>query len=441
MLTAWAIAMIATLMILLMSGRVGPVAILVLTPLVCGLLAGFGSDLGPMMFEGVRRMAPTAIMLAFAILFFSLMVDAGLFDPVVNFVVRAVRDDPVRVTVGTAILALVVSLDGNGATTYIICVAAMKPLYRQMRLDPLILACLLLLSVAVGHFTPWAGPTARVSGLLGISPTDVYLPLIMPMLVGGVGVVGLAYLFGIRQRRLLARVPGGVTTVADPGGAGTPSQSAIDTLRRPQLLPVNFALTAALLVALVLNIFPLTILFMVASAIALQLNYPSIEVQRERIAAHAPGIFKVLSLTLSAGVFLGVLTGTGMSDALGVQVTQAVPPAIGPYLAPLTTVLALPFYFFISNDAFFVGVLSVLTKAAAEYGLTPLDMARAAVIALPVNLLSPLAASTYVLASLVGVEFAQLQRFAFKWAALLAGGVLITALLMGVIPWCADEPA
>ncbi|MEP7247869.1 MAG: citrate transporter, partial [Gammaproteobacteria bacterium] len=176
-------------------------------------------------------------------------------------------------------------------------------------------------------------------------------------------------------------------------------------------------------------------LFMVASAIALQLNYPNIEMQRERISAHAPSIFKVLSLTLSAGVFLGVLSGTGMSDALGSHMARAMPPEVGPYLAPLTTVLAVPFYFFISNDGFFFGVLPVLTKTAAQYGVTPLEMARAAVIALPVNLLSPLAASTYLLASLVGVEFVQLQRFAFKWAALLAFIVLLAALLMGVIPW------
>ena len=167
MLTAWAVALIATLMILLMRGRIGPVAILVLTPLVFGLLAGFGGDLGAMMLKGVQHMAPTAIMLAFAILFFSLMVDAGLFDPVVNFVVRAVHGDPVRITVGTAILAMVVSLDGNGATTYIICVSALKPLYRQMQLNPLILACLLVLGVAVGHFTPGPGPLRESQGCSG----------------------------------------------------------------------------------------------------------------------------------------------------------------------------------------------------------------------------------------------------------------------------------
>lgn len=262
----------------------------------------------------------------------------------------------------------------------------------------------------------------------------------MPMLVGGAGVIGLAYVFGIRQRRLLSRLPGEALAVADLGSSGPPLQPAIDALKRPRLLLVNFTLTAALLVALMLNVLPLTILFMVASAIALQINYPVIEMQRERIAAHAPNIFKVVSLALSAGVFLGVLIGTGMSDTLGAQVSRAVPPGVGPHLAPLTTVLAVPFYCFIGNDSFFVGVLPVLTKTAAAYGLTPVDIARAAVIGLPVNLLSPLAASTYVLVGLVGVEFAQLQRFAFKWAALLVVIVLISALLMGVIPWRAGEP-
>jgi CitMHS family citrate-Mg2+:H+ or citrate-Ca2+:H+ symporter len=439
MLTTWAIGMIATLMILLMSGRIGPVIVLILTPLVFGLLAGFGGDLGPMMLTGVQRLAPTAIMLAFAILFFSLMVDAGLFDPIVNFVMRTVHGDPVRVTVGTAVLAMMVSLDGNGATTYIICVSAMKGLYRQMRIDPLVLACLLVLSVAIGHFTPWAGPTARVSGLLGIRPTDVYVPLIVPMLVGGAGVIGLAYLFGIRQRRLLSGFPADAIAVPAVEISGPPSHAVVDALKRPRLLLVNFVLTATLLVALVLDVLPLAILFMVASAIALQVNYPAIGMQRERIAAHASNIFKVLAVTLSAGAFMGVLTGTGMSDALGAQATHTLPAAVGPYLAPLTTLLAMPFYFFISNDGFFFGVLPVLINTAEAYGLTPVELARAAVVALPVNLLSPLAASTYVLAGLVGVEFAQLQRFAFKWAVLLALIVLISTLLMGVIPLRAGQ--
>ncbi|MDQ1005097.1 Mg2+/citrate symporter [Neobacillus niacini] len=44
-----------------------------------GLISGFGAELGPMMLEGIQKVAPTGIMVAFAVLYFGLMMDAGLF--------------------------------------------------------------------------------------------------------------------------------------------------------------------------------------------------------------------------------------------------------------------------------------------------------------------------------------------------------------------------
>ena len=146
MLALLAFAMVATFMALIMSGRVSALVALSLTPVVFGVMAGHGLDLGPMMLDGIKALAPTGVMLAFAILYFGLMTDAGLFDPLVRQVVRLADGDPVRITVGSAILALAVSLDGDGSTTYLICCTAMLPLYRRMGLNPLILACLLMLA-------------------------------------------------------------------------------------------------------------------------------------------------------------------------------------------------------------------------------------------------------------------------------------------------------
>ena len=438
MLTLWAVAMIATLMILIMSGRISPIVVLIVTPLTFGLLAGFGGELGPMMLKGVGQLAPTAVMLAFAILYFGLMVDAGLFDSVVRFVVRIVHGDPVRITVGTVVLALMVSLDGNGATTYIICTSAMVPLYRRMGLSPLILACLLVLSVSIGHIAPWAGPTARVAIALGIDPSEIYLSLLPAMLVGALGVLALAYRFGIRHRRMLAREDAQVLP-ADASGVGIqPSPTTHDSTRHPKLFLVNLIVTLGLLAGLVFSVLPLPILFMIASAIGLQLNYPTLEAQKVRIVAHAPTILRVVLLTFASGIFFGVLNGTGMNDALGAQVAHAMPPQLGPYLAPIAAGISLPFYYLGSNDGFFFGVLPVLTKTAGQYGLSPVQMARAAVMAIPVGLLSPVAPSTYVLVSLVEIEYSQLQRFALKWALLLSLILLVAAIATGAIPLRGD---
>jgi CitMHS family citrate-Mg2+:H+ or citrate-Ca2+:H+ symporter len=438
MLTVLAFGMVATFMTLIMTRRVTAMVALILVPIAFGLLAGFRGDLGPMMLEGVRNLAPTGVMLAFAILYFGLMVDAGLFDPLVRLIVRLVHGDPVRIVAGSAVLALLVSMDGDGSTTYIICVSAMLPLYRRIGLDPLILACLLMLACGVTNITPWGGPTARAASALGLDPAELFVPLVPAMLAGAAGVIFLGVMLGRAERRRLGRLSadGALHAPAD-------TQLASDLVRqndmteRPKLLAVNLALTAALLVALVAGVLPLPVLFMIATAIALVVNYPSPDMQKARIAAHAPNILAVVSVIFAAGIFTGVLNGTGMTDAMAKSVTGAIPPALGPYLAPITALLSMPFTFFLSNDAFFFGMLPILAEAGGHYGVTPAEMGRAALTSQAVHLLSPLVPSTYLLVGLVGVDLGAHQRYTLKWAILLTLLLLAAGMATAVIPFAA----
>ena len=146
MLSLLGFAMVATFMTLIMTRRLTPLVALISVPIAFGLLAGFGGGLGPMMLDGLSKIAPTGVMLMFAILYFGLMIDAGLFDPLVGLLLRIVHGDPVKIVVGTVVLATFVSLDGDGSTTYMITVAALLPLYKRMGLNPLIMACLIMLS-------------------------------------------------------------------------------------------------------------------------------------------------------------------------------------------------------------------------------------------------------------------------------------------------------
>lgn len=435
MLTLLAFAMVATFMTLIMTGRVSALVALILTPVAFGLLAGHGADLGPMMLEGVKALAPTGVMLAFAILFFGLMTDAGLFDPLVRLIVRVVHGDPVRIVVGSAVLALLVSMDGDGSTTYLICCTAMIPLYRRMGLNPLILACLLMLACGVTNITPWGGPTARAASALHLDAGDVFTPMIPAMLAGAAFILLAAYGLGRGERRRLAALSSD-GTVRDPGAADLTEDlvRTNDLTERPRLILANLALTLALLAGLVLGVLPLPALFMIATALALVLNYPSLAAQKARIAAHAPNILPVISLIFAAGIFTGILNGTGMTDAMAGSVTGLIPPALGPYMAPVTALLAMPFTFFISNDAFYFGILPILSEAATPYGIAPVEMARASLTGQAVHLLSPLVPSTYLLVGLVRVELAQHQRFTLAWAVALSLVLLGAGILTGAIP-------
>ena len=119
-----------------------------------------------MILDGLSKVAPTGIMIAFAVLYFSLMVDAGLFDPLIRGILRLAQDDPLRITVGTAVLTMCVALDGDGASTFLITVSALLPVYKRLGMSPLVLTGVVCLGAGVMNMVPWGGPTARAMAAL-----------------------------------------------------------------------------------------------------------------------------------------------------------------------------------------------------------------------------------------------------------------------------------
>lgn len=433
MLTLLAYGMVIVFMTLIMTKRLSPLTALILIPILFGVAGGFAPKLGEMMVAGITKLAPTGVMLMFAILYFAVMIDAGLFEPFVQRLVRLVHGDPMKVVVGTAVLALLVSLDGDGSTTYMITTAAMLPLYRTLRMRPLILACVTMLASGVMNILPWGGPTARAASALTIDVSTVFVPMIPAMAGGIVWILYVAYRLGMAERRRLA------AGNSDPAVAlieelANPEFHEDLTHRRPDRLVINALLTIVLLVALIKALLPLPVLFMLGFAIAVLINYPAIDQQKALLSRHAGNVLAVVGLIFAAGVFTGILSGTKMVDAMADSVIRLVPTALGPYLAIVTGVLSVPFTFLISNDAFYFGVLPILAKAGEAYGISAAEMARASLIGQPVHLLSPLVPSTFLLVGLAGVDFDDHQRYTLKWALVSALVLLAVGLVTAVVP-------
>ena len=411
--------LVAVFTALIMSGRLAPAPALVLTPLIFGLMVGHGTDLGPMVLEGLREVAPTGVMLLFAILTFGILTDAGLFDPLVRLIVRRAGGDPLKVTLGATALAAVISLDGDGSTTYLITCAAMLPLYRRLGMNLLHLACLLMLVSGVMNLSPWGGPTGRAAAALGLDVTAVFLPLLPAMGAGLFAVFALATALGLAERRRLGVLEG-------PALAPDEEDRQAPRLRHA----LNLLMLAALMAGLIAPAFgvktlPLPVLMMMAFALALTLNHPRRADQAEKIAAHAPAALSVAALIFAAGVLTGVMKGTGMVDGMSAALVAALPEALGPHLAPAVAAASLPGTFFLSNDAFYFGMLPVLAEAGAAHGIAPEAMARAALMGQPFHLLSPLVPSTWLLAGLIRVEMGAHQTF----TALPAAGVCLVLAL------------
>lgn len=440
MLTVLGLGMILCFMYLIMSRKMTALTALTLIPIVFALIAyglsfyidGLGhielKGLGEMMLDGVKKLAPTGVMLLFAILYFAIMIDTGLFDPSVKFILKLVKGDPLKVVIGTITLTLIVSLDGDGSTTYMICVAAMLPLYKRLGMSPLIMACLMMLASGIMNLTPWGGPTARAASALHVEASDIFVPMVLPMIVAIIWLYFVGFIYGRAERKRL-----GIMELDISHGDNIQISTNPDA-NRAHLRWFNALLTIVLMICLVKGVLPLPILFMIALCIALVVNYKNVDLQKDLIAHHAGSALNVVGIIFAAGIFTGILTGTGMVDAMSKELVAIIPQSMGPFLAPITAVISMPLTFFMSNDAFYYGVLPILSEAAGHYGITPVEMARASIVGQPVHLLSPLVPSTYLLCGLAGIELGEHQKFTIKWAILTCLVMGAAAMVLGVFP-------
>jgi citrate-Mg2+:H+ or citrate-Ca2+:H+ symporter, CitMHS family len=477
MLIALGFSMIAVFMYLILAKRLTPTLALVLVPLAFALVVTATGISAPTedgvvdsIMDSIKSFAPTAALLFFAIIFFGTMIDVGLFDPLIRFVLKAVRNDPVRLVVFTAVLAGVVSLDGDGSTTFIITVSALLPIYLKLGMSPVVLTVVANLANGVLNILPWGGPTVRAATVLDVSPSELFNPMVPGMVLGIVTVIVLAYFLGrSERRRLLAsgrtlervaesmrKVPvgAGVGGSAGTGPVGDDARndggdrpaddaahadivSSLDPNRptlRPKLIWFNLGLTVALLTLLGLDILPLALVFIAATAVALVVNFPKQDDQVAAIKSHASSIVSVVAMVFAAAVLVGVLSGTGMVTAMANGIVAAVPPALGPWFAVITGVLSMPLTFFLTNDAFYFGILPILTEAAGHYGIAPVEMARASIIGQPVHMTSPLVPALLLLVSLARVNLADHHKKVIWRSVVCSLVMLATAVGLGVIP-------
>ncbi|MEH7494769.1 CitMHS family transporter [Neobacillus niacini] len=421
---------IGTFLFLIMTKRMSVIIALVLVPIVFGLISGFGAELGPMMLEGIQKVAPTGIMVAFAVLYFGLMMDAGLFDPIISRMIRIVKGDPLKIVVCTAIVTMLVALDGDGASTFMITITAFLPLYKRLNMNPLVLSGVVALGAGVMNIAPWGGPTARAMSMLNTDSANLFNPVLPAMIVGIVWVLFSAYWLGKKERARL----GIIDTKGNYEDFMSEHAAAIEG-RKPQLFWFNLMLTILLLVALVMAWLPMPVLFIVAFVIALLVNYPKLEEQQARLSSHASSVVMVSTMIFAAGIFTGIFTGTKMIDAMASSMVSVIPEQIAGFLPLIVAITSMPLSLVFTPDAYYFGVLPVISEAAISFGIDPIEIGRAAILGQMTTgfPLSPLTASTFILVGLAGVNLGEHQRFIFKWAFATTIVMTIIALVTGAI--------
>ena len=409
-----------------LSKRLSPLMALILIPAVVTVLIGQGAALPDYMIKGIVSIAPVAVMFMFAILFFGLMNDVGVFNPIINTTIKVCGSDPRKLFMGVVLITSLVHLDGSGASTFLIVVPAVLPIFDALKLDRRILACLVAMAAGVNNMLPWGGPTIRAAAALDVPVMELYQPLFMVHLSGLLFVFAVAYWLGAKARKSL---PSGVCLVS-VHGAG---EAAVSVSGARWML--NLLLIVLVIISIIASLLPPAIAFIGGTLVALLMNYTNVDSQKARIDAHAKPAFMMVTILFAAGCFTGILRHSGMLDAMAHQGGALLPQAMINYLPLVMALVAMPLSLLFDPDSFYFGILPVLAGIAGDAGVGTESLAHGALLGqmttgFPV---SPLTPATFMLVGLARISLADHQRFAFGYLYLTSLFMTVIAVLTGVI--------
>ena len=423
--------MIVAIVVLLLKGKMSPIVVLTLIPGVAALLLGYSPiEIADFIKDGVKTTTTNGILFIFSVIYFGVMSDTGMFDVIVKKLVKLAGDNVIAVTVATAIIATIAHLDGTTATTVLITIPALYPVYKKMNIDPKILLCLTGACMGVMNLLPWGGPVARAATVISMDANDLWHILIPVQILGLVANIVVGVLLGMYAKKHGAGHGKGEIIEVDEK-----AQQEEEALRRPKLLIVNLVLTIALLAVLSAGVVTSYVAFMVALALALAINYPDLKLQDKLIKKHAPAALIISATLFAAGAMVGIFDGTNMLTDMANVIIGIVPDFMGKYLHIIFGILALPLGLCIGTDAYFYGIMPLVIEVGATYGIAPLSTAVTMIIGKNLALMvSPLVPATYLAIGLTNTELKDHMKFSIPiyWGVSII--MLIVAVIIGVVP-------
>lgn len=431
MLAAIGFILMIVLMIVLIKSWVSPPVAFIGLPIIAALFAGFGfTDIGGFIGTGMKSMLSTAVLFVFSISYFTLMDEIGLFDPIINALTKKAGKNIPMILVAVLLTTFVAHLDGSGATTFLIVVPAFLPIFKRLGFRPQALLGLMCGPYAVMNILPWGGPTMRAATVAGVETGDLY-----SFIIPGVIVIALCAFLNAVVVYFLEKK--NQTTLAVAAAEPVEAVEEETPKKRDWHYWFNLALTLVMLVFLFLDTpMPLYSIFMIAYAIALVVNFPDVKTQNKKIKSLGQNAMVMTVTLFSVGIFMGVITGTGMVEAMANAIVGVLPASMAPHMHWFMALFSVPLMMILGTDAFYYALIPIIMGVVAPFGVAAEAVAATflltATFGTPV---SPSVAAVYVGLGLADVSIGDHIKYSLRLVWPMSIITLLGATLLGVIPF------
>ena len=425
---------VIAIIVSIMTKKLSTMVALSVIPLIGAILVGQFASIPAFLVAGVSKVAVNGVMFFFAILFFGSMMTAGAFDPIVNFIIKCCRGNPLYVCIGTYVLSIVGHLDGSATTTVLLVCGAMVPIYRRMNMRLRNLAAILAMGAGLMNISPWGGPTLRAATVMEMDLTEFFQPMLIPILITiAVGLVPVV-LIGLSETKRLKAEGFDYAAVTVETQAQELSDEA-RALLRPRLVIPNLILIVLVVGLMISGILSPAAAFLTGTALTWLLNYRKMEDQQKIMRLHGANAVFVVSALYGAGVLMGVLTESGMAAAMANTLVSLIPGSLTRFVPILVGVLATPRSLVFDADTFYYGILPVLTQSASAMGLSGAGICYAALVG-QLTLgwaITPLTPATLLMTGMCDLDLGEHQRYTIKFVWPLSIVLLILLTVFGLI--------
>ena len=424
--------MIIAIVILLLKGKMSPIVVLAVVPSIAALILGHSPlAVADFIKEGIKTTTSNGILFIFSVIYFGVLSDTGLFDVIVNWLVKKAGNNVIAITVATALVATISHLDGTTATTVLITIPSLYPIYKKMNIDPKILLCLVGACMGVMNLLPWGGPTARAATVLQMDANDLWHLLIPIQIFGLVVNIALGVFLGMLAVKQGAGAGKGEELDVDEKAAAEANALRKST---PYLI-FNLILTVAVIAILSKGIATSYVVFLMGLCILLAVNYPDQKLQDKLIKKHAPGALMISATLFAAGAMVGIFDGTGMLTEMANAIMNIIPASMGRFIHIIFGVLALPLGLCIGTDAYFYGIMPLVMQVGETYGVASLSTALTMIIGKNIALMvSPLVPATFLAIGLTNTELKDHMKFSIPIYFVISLVMLLFGIIVRIIP-------